>query len=82
MTIMYSWEIYKFLEERNYYIGGDDLIFITDVNQHPQINHIVYNAYEHKYEMWDKEGSYFCFWAMPYTEAIEKGLVKTKTLKK
>jgi len=48
---MYSWEIQQFLEERNFYIGGDDLIFITDVNQHPQLNHIKYNPYEHKYEM-------------------------------
>lgn len=79
---MYSWEIQQFLEEHNFYIGGDDLIFITDVNQHPQLNHIKYNPYEHKYEMWDNEGWYFCFWAMPYEEAMNNGLVKKKVLKK
>ena len=79
---MYSWEIYNFLAERNFYIGGDDLLFITDVKQHPQLNHIKYDAFENKYEMWDYEGNYFCFTPMPYTEAIQQGLVKKKTLKK
>ena len=37
---MYSWEIYKFLEEKEYYIGGDDLIKVTSVKENPQLNHI------------------------------------------
>ena len=32
--------------------------------------------------MWDAEGNYYSFAAMPYTEAIEKGLVKKLVKKK
>lgn len=28
--------------------------------------------------MWDVEGNYYKFTAMPYKEAVEKGLVKSK----
>ena len=79
---MYSWEIYKFLEERGYYIGGDDLIKVTSVKENPQLNHIKYDLYQNRYEMWDKEGNYFNFAQMPYIEAEEKGLVKKKVLKR
>lgn len=79
---MYSWEIQQFIEDRNYYIGGDDLLFITNPYLHPQLTHIKYNPYENKYEMWDNEGWYFYFWAMPYEEALNTGLVKKKVLKK
>lgn len=58
---MFSWEIENFLRERNYYIGGDDLLFITDIKQHPQINHIKFNSYDNSYEMWDKERKLFSF---------------------
>ena len=79
---MYSWEIYKFLEERGYYIGGDNLIKVTSVKENPQLNHIKYDPYQNRYEMCDKEGNYFNFAPMPYTEAEEKGLVKKKVLKR
>ena len=79
---MYSWEIYKFLEERGYYIGGDDLIKVTSVKENSQLNHIKYDPYQNRYEMWDKKGNYFNFSPMPYTEAEEKGLVKKKVLKR
>ena len=73
---MFSWEIEKFLKDRNYYIGGDDLTFITDIRQHPQLDHIKFNPYDSSYDMWDKDGNYFHFTAMPYEVAKEKGLVK------
>jgi len=79
---MYSWEIAQFLAEHNYCIGGDDLLFITDVKQHPQLCRIKYDPFNNKYEMWDYEGNYFCFYVIPYEEALEQGLVKKKTLKK
>lgn len=78
---MYSWEIYKFLEERNYYIGGDDLLKVTSIKENPQLNHIKFNPFDWTYDMWDKEGNYFHFQAMPYVEAQEKGLVKVKKLR-
>lgn len=73
---MYHFEIEQFLKERNYYIGGDDLAFITDTRKHPQINHIEFNPYDSSYDMWDKEGHYYHFKAMPYSEAREKGLIR------
>lgn len=79
---MYSWELQKFIEDRNYYLGGDDLLFAIDITKHPQLSHIKYNAFEKKYEMWDYEGNYFYFWAMPYEIAEQQGLVKKRTLKK
>lgn len=79
---MYSWEIYNFLQEREYYIGGDDLLKIISPQENPQLNHIKFNPFDNSYEMWDNEGNYFHFWAMPYVEAQEKGLVKRKILKK
>lgn len=75
---MYPWEIEKFLKDRNYYIGGDDLIFITDIRKHPQLNHIKFDPYNNCYEMWDKDGNYYTFTAMPHKETKEKGLVKKK----
>ena len=82
IIIMYSWEIYQFLAERNYCVGGDDLLFITDIKQHPQLTRIKYNPYENKYEMWDTDYNYFCFTPIPYNQAKEQGLVKKKVLKK
>ena len=69
---MFSWEIKNFLKQRNYHLGGNDLLYILDVKQHPQINHIKFNPYDNSYEMWDKEGNYFHFTAIPYKEAIKK----------
>lgn len=75
---MYSWEIQEFLKERNYYIGGDDLLKLISVEENPQLNHIVYSPYNNTYDMWDKDGNYFHFTPMPYEEAIEKQLVRRK----
>lgn len=73
---MYSWEISEFLKQRNYYIGGDDLLKVTSTIENPQLDHIKFNQGTNEYEMWDKEGNYYIFEAMPYKEALEKGLVK------
>ena len=75
---MYSWEIIQFLEERGYYIGGDDLLRLVSAKENPQINHIVYNPYDNTYDMWDKDGNHFHFTAMPYKEAEEKNLFRRK----
>ncbi len=79
---MYSWEIYNFLQERNYYIGGDDLLKVISTQENPQLKYIKFNAFNNIYEMWDNENNYFSFKAMPYEEAQKKNLVKCKKLKK
>lgn len=75
---MYSWEISEFLKQRNYYVGGDDLLKVISTTENPQLDHIKFNQSTNEYEMWDKEGNYYIFEAMPYKEALEKGLVKDK----
>jgi len=79
---MYSWEIINFIKDRNYYIGGDDLLKVISPDENPQLTHIKYNSFNNSYELWDNEGNYITFYVMPFIEAQEKGLVKQKTLKK
>ena len=73
---MYDWEIAQFLRDRNYYIGGDDLTFITNIREHPQLDHIEFNPYDSSYDMWSREGNHYHFKAMPYSEAKKRGLIK------
>lgn len=73
---MYPEELAKFIHDRNYYIGGDDLLKATSVKENPQLNHIIYNPYNNTYQMWDKYGNYYEFRAMLYEEAKQKGLVR------
>lgn len=75
---MYPYEVAEYLKQRNYYIGGDDLLKVTSVKENPQLNHIKFNPYNNEYEMWDVEGNYYKFTAMPYKEAVEKGLVRQR----
>jgi hypothetical protein len=75
---MYSWELKNFINERNKYLGGDDLLKIISLKENPQLNHIIFNPYNNIYEMWDNCGNYYNFKAMPFEEAKQKGLVKQK----
>lgn len=73
---MYPWELKKFIEDRNSYVGGDDLIKVTSIEENPQLVRIEYKPFENKYYMWDGEGNNYNFTPMPYEEAKAKGLVK------
>lgn len=73
---MYPWELKKFIEDRNSYVGGDDLIKATSIEENPQLVGIKYKPFENKYYMWDGEGNDYSFTPMPYEEAKAKGLVK------
>ncbi len=75
---MYSWEIRNFLRERNYYIGGDDLLKVTDPRENPQLTFIEFHPSDNSYYMRDDVGEEFNFTAMPYEEAKSKGLVKER----
>ena len=75
---MYPWEIHQFLQERNFYIGGDDLIKVISIDENPQLLGIQYKPYENKYYMWDGEGNTYCFTPMPFVEAEERGLVRKR----
>ena len=69
---MYSWEIQNFLKEKNYQIGGDDLLKIISIKENPQLTHIKYNPFNNSYEIWDKEGNYFYFYAIPFKQEKNK----------
>ena len=73
---MYPWELKKFIEDRNSYVGGDDLIKATSIEENPQLVGIKYKPFENKYYMCDGEGNDYSFTPMPYEEAKAKGLVK------
>jgi len=73
---MYSWEMEQFIKERDFYIGGDELAFLVDVQNHPQISYIGYNADNNSYSIHTSDNYYFNFSAMPIVEADQKGLVK------
>ena len=75
---MYPDELRKFIEDRNYYIGGDDLTLVTSIEKNPQLRIINYNPLSNIYEMWDVYNNYYSFYAMPYKEAVEKNLVKKR----
>lgn len=78
---MYPWELKKFIEERDYYLGGDDLLKAISVQENPQLKKVQFFAADNKYFMQDKEGNYYVFGAMPYEEAKGKGLVKKKEIR-
>lgn len=79
---MYPWELEKFIKDRNYYLGGDDLLKATSVEENPQLKGIQYKPFENRYYLWDGEGNNYSFVAMPFEEAKEKGLVKKLTLER
>ncbi len=75
---MYPWELKEFIEQRSGTLGGDDLLKATSPEENPQLNHILYDPFENKFKMWDKEGNYYEITPIPYEQAKEKGLVKKK----
>lgn len=78
---MYSWELKKFIEERGYYLGGDDLIKATSIKENPQLIRIIYKAFENKYYMQDNENNTYEFTPMSYEEAKIKKLVRKNEVK-
>ena len=78
---MYPWELDKFIKDRNYKLGGDDLLKAISIKENPQLNHIVYDPYNQSYEMWDYEGNYYHFSPIPFDEVEQKTLVKKKERK-
>jgi len=56
---MYSWEITQTMERYNYNLPSNIYLEITENS--PQIDHVSYNAWRGRLEMWDKEGGYWDF---------------------
>ena len=56
---MYSWEISKVMKENNYCLPSQ--VYLDLVEQSPQINHVTFNAWNSRFEMWDDKGEYWNF---------------------
>ena len=65
---MYPEELKRFIEERNHRLGGEDLMKASSPQENPQLDHIMYNPFENKYQMWDCYGNYYEFEPIPYVE--------------
>lgn len=73
---MYSWELKKFIEDHDYYLGGIDLEKVISLEENPQLTKITFYKESNLYRLQDKYGNGFLFTAMNYDEALEKGLVR------
>lgn len=73
---MYPEELKRFIQSKNNYLGGNDLIKATSIQENPQLNHIHYNPFNNQYQMWDCYGNYYEINVIPYEEC-QKTLVKS-----
>lgn len=53
---MFSWEIEKFLSDRNYSLTKEEYFEITDISMNPQIARIRYNAFEDDFQIITMDG--------------------------
>ena len=74
---MYSNEINDFIKSKNNVIGGDDLLFLINSSNHPQISEITFHPENNTYTIKTNDNYIFNFYAMPYKEAVCKKLVKS-----
>lgn len=58
----------QYILERESLLELEEILYVTNINLHPQINHISYNAGDNEYIMWDCEGNEFNFKALNYGE--------------
>ena len=56
---MYSWEIDKFIKNRNYKLSSIEYCNLCDTSS--QINRIKYNQIFNNYEIWTDDNYYFKF---------------------
>lgn len=60
---MYSYEIQKYLEDRNYCLTPEEILEVINVSINTQIFYISYNAEYNHYEIRTKDGYTFKFGA-------------------
>ena len=56
---MYDWELTQYISERRGQLSNNEYMYIC--NTSPQIDHIKYDAWSDKFEMWSKNGCYWSF---------------------
>lgn len=68
---IYSWEIKKFVEERNYELTPEETNYVINVNNSPQISEIRYHPHTNMYELFTNDGLYVTF-SVKILENIKK----------
>jgi len=58
---MYPIELKQYIDERNGQLNSNETSFVTDINLHPQLNHITFNPWDSSYDMWDNLGNHYHF---------------------
>lgn len=58
---MYSWEIKKFIEERNYELTQEEINYVINVFNSPQISEIRFHPQTYSYEIFTNDGLYITF---------------------
>jgi len=58
---MYPVELKQYIDERNGQLNSNETRFVTDINLHPQLNHITFNPWNSSYDMWDNLGNHYHF---------------------
>lgn len=80
--IIDSENMLKYIEERDYLLETEELLYITDLNLHPQLDHILYNNSLNEYCMWDRKGTEFKFYALNINEKRNDFPDKKRVLRK
>ncbi len=65
-------DLWNYINVRRNVLETQEVIYVTNINLHPQINHIIFHPEDNKYEMWDKNGNYFSFIALDFNVKREE----------
>ena len=80
--IIYSKYMLKYIEDREYLLETEEILYITDLNLHPQLDHICFNSSINEYCMWDRKGTEFKFCALNINEKRSDFPDKKRVLRK
>lgn len=65
---MYPEELGKFIEDRDFKLGGVDLLKVISLHENPQLTRVYWNPSTFEYFMQDRYGNSYQFEAIPYEE--------------
>lgn len=54
-------ELKQYIDARNRKLNKEEINYATNINLHPQLNHITFNPWSSSYDMWDNLGNYYHF---------------------
>lgn len=80
--IIDSENLLNFIRNRDYILETEELLYVTDLRLHPQLDHICFNSSSSEYSMWDKNGNFFNFFALNINEKRNDFLNKKRVLRK